>query len=147
MLWLFTQSINPGRAPAVTFNLINGDQIPLIERQGHPLIVTFWATSCTICLAEMPDWERFYQIYHAQGVALIAVAMPYDRPDWVLSFAQRFKWNFGIALDPMGTVAEAFGNVSVTPTTFVISPAGKIHQKTIGRIDFVTLSQQLNQWL
>jgi len=134
-------------APTLTLNLIDGRQITLEQYRGRPLIVTFWATTCTVCLAEMPDWEVLYQTHGEHKLGLIAVAMPYDRADWVLGFAKRFNWNFPVALDPMGIATAAFGDVSVTPVTFLISPAGKISQQIVGRVDFAALNKQLEQWL
>ena len=147
LLWLLLQATQAVSAPAVTFNLIDGRQIPLAEHRGRPAIVTFWATSCTVCMAEMADWEVLYQRHRQQGLRLFAVAMPYDRADWVLAFAERFNWSFPIALDPMGQVTTAFGDVDITPITFLISPTGEITQQLVGQVDFEELNKKLEQWL
>ena len=142
VLWRLAQ---PQVAPPVSFNLIDGRQLSLAEQRGKTTIVTFWATTCTVCMEEMPDWEELYQDRQAQGLQLIAVAMPYDRADWVLHFAKH--WTFPVALDPMGELTQAFGDVELTPSTFIISPAGEITQQLVGRVDFDALRAQLDPWL
>lgn len=37
-------------APAVTFQTINGETIPLGELRGKVVLVNFWATDCPICI-------------------------------------------------------------------------------------------------
>ena len=135
----------PQAAPAVSFNLIDGRQLSLKEPSGNPTIVTFWATTCTVCMEEMPDWENLYQVRKTDGLELIAVAMPYDRADWVLHFAK--NWTFPVALDPMGELTQAFGEVEFTPVTFIISPDGTISKQLVGRVDFEDLNTELDQWL
>lgn len=131
-------------APAAEFNLIDGRQLSLSAQQGQPVIITFWATTCSICMQEMPDWAQLYQDYNGQ-LELIAVAMPYDRADWILHIAK--DWPFAVALDPMGELTQAFDQVEFTPTTFVISPTGLMVEKILGRVDFAKLRGSLQQWL
>jgi len=42
--------------------------------RGEVLLVNFWSTSCTPCREEMPDLERLYQRFHAQGLVVLAIS-------------------------------------------------------------------------
>jgi len=84
------------------------------------VLVNFWTTSCPGCIKEMPDLVKTWQKYHSRGLETIAVAMSYDPPEYVLQFAEKNGLPFTIALDTDGVVTQAFNNVRVTPTTFVI---------------------------
>ena len=69
----------------------------------------------------------------------VAVAMSYDRPDYILNYAQTRKLPFTVAYDATGAAAKAWGDVSMTPTTFVIGKDGTILKRYVGQPDFASL--------
>ncbi|TCW75508.1 thioredoxin [Burkholderia sp. SRS-46] len=131
-------------SPAVTFTTLDGQHIGLQDQGGRVVVVTFWATSCSICVEEMPDLAQTYRQYHARGFELIAVAMAYDAPDEVRHFAQVRGLPFPVVLDTGGALAHAFSNTTVVPTTFVIDRSGTLVSKTLGAIDSARLRQYLD---
>ena len=60
-----------------------------------------------------------YNQYKGRGFEIIAVAMRYDPPNYVANFVQTWQLPFPVVLDVDGAHARAFGNVQVTPTSFV----------------------------
>lgn len=144
-LWLVLS--NPDRAPQVSFSTLDGKTLPLAELQGKVVLVNFWATSCPGCIKEMPNIAKTYHDYHAQGFEVVAVAMSDDPPSQVLNYARRNALPFTVALDADGGAAQAFGNVQVTPTSFLIDRQGKIVQRTIGELNFATLHTELGKLL
>jgi hypothetical protein len=70
--------------------------------------------------------------FAGRGFETVAVAMAYDRPDFVLYFARTHALPFPVALDLQGTVAQAFGPVAVTPTTVLIGPGGDVIRRWVG---------------
>lgn len=138
-------SDNP--APKVTFLGIKGEQITPASLQGKVVMVNFWATSCATCVKEMPQFVETYNKYKAQGLEFVAVAMDYDRPDYVLNFAQERQLPFKVALDVKGEAAKAYGDVKMTPTTFVIDKQGRIIKRYVGEPEFQALHQLLEKAL
>jgi peroxiredoxin len=130
-------------APEVTFVDLQGTKIPLSSLRGKVVMVNFWATSCATCVKEMPQMVDTYQRFNAKGLDFVAVAMSYDPPNYVLNYVETRKLPFKIALDPQSTLATAFGNVQMTPTTFVIDKQGKIIKRYLGEPDFVALHKLL----
>ncbi|MGB7297907.1 MAG: TlpA disulfide reductase family protein [Burkholderiaceae bacterium] len=133
--------------PAVEFKLIDGRRIHSTQLKGQVVLVDFWATSCAICIAEMPDLQRTYQVLKDEGLAVIAVAMPYDRPDHVLNFVETRQIELPVALDIDGTLLNALGPVPGTPTRVLVSRSGKIVARWIGPIAADDLHQALQQEL
>ncbi|MDB5958956.1 MAG: hypothetical protein JWP59_250, partial [Massilia sp.] len=111
-------------APDVTFISINGEKISTQSLRGKVVMVNFWATSCTTCVHEMPAMVDTYNKFKDQGLEFVAVAMKYDPPNYVLNYAQTRKLPFKVALDSGGDLARSFGDVALTPTTFVIGKDG-----------------------
>lgn len=126
-------------APNVSFTDIKGNKISLAQLKGKVVMVNFWATSCSTCVAEMPDMVTTYEKYHAQGLEYVAVAMSYDPANYVLNFTETRKLPFNVALDVDGKLASEFGHISMTPTTFVIDKQGMIIKKYVGAPEFYEL--------
>jgi peroxiredoxin len=120
------------QAPDITLQLIDGKKLKLSNLKGKPVLITFWATSCPGCIKEMPHLIELYHELHSKGLEIIGIAMPYDRPDYVMQMVKSKKLPYLIAFDLKGDAVRAFGNVSLTPTTFLIDAQGKIVKKKIG---------------
>ena len=133
--------------PNVTFTTLNGEQMSFENLRGKPVIVTFWATDCQSCLKEIPLWLDLYSRYHAQGLEIIAVTMYYDPPNHVIEFTKMRPLPYPITLDIEAKLANAFGGVKVTPTTFLLNSAGKIVWHKIGLFDSAELQPQIETFL
>lgn len=129
-VWLFASP--PAQAPEVIFSTLSGKQLKMSELRGKVVLVKFWATSCVTCVAQMPDSIENYSKYQAQGFEVIAVAMQYDPANYVISFVETRKLPFTVALDTVGQVAQAFGDVKLTPTAFLIDKNGRILKRYLG---------------
>jgi len=134
-------------APAVTFTTLAGKPIALRDLRGKVVLVNFWATTCAVCARELPDIVATYRTYAPRGLEVIAVAMPYDRPDWVVDYVHRRQPPFTVALDYDGTVSRAFGGIDGTPTAFLIDKQGTIVRRTIGAPDFGQLGEDIRREL
>lgn len=126
----------PQPAPAVTVVSLEGKPIALQALRGKIVLVNFWATSCAVCLAEMPAMVETFRKYHPRGLEALFLAMPYDRPDRVLHYARSQQLPFTVALDVQGEVVRAFGGVQGTPTTLLIDKRGRIVERIVGIPDF-----------
>lgn len=134
-------------APNVTFISIAGDKISTESLRGKVVMVNFWATSCVTCVKEMPQMVETYNKYKAQGLEFVAVAMQYDPPNYVLNFTETRQLPFKVAIDSAGDIARQFGDVSLTPTTFVIDKQGRIIKQYVGEPDFPTLHKLIEKEL
>jgi len=134
-------------APDVTYTLLNGATDTLKAQQGKVVLVNFWATSCTTCVKEMPEIVATHEKFKARGYNTVAVAMSYDPPAYVASFAETRKLPFGVAIDNTGAVAQAFGDVRLTPTTFLLDKRGGIVKKYVGAPDFAALHGLIEELL
>ncbi|PXX34964.1 TlpA family protein disulfide reductase [Undibacterium pigrum] len=134
-------------APAVTFVNLKGEKISSESLRGKVLMVNFWATSCVTCVAEMPKMIETYNKYNKQGLEFVAVAMSYDPPNYVLNYAETRKLPFHVALDTQGQLAKSFGDVRLTPTTYVIDKQGNILKRYVGEPSFTELHTLLEQAL
>ena len=134
-------------APASTFVLLDGSKKSTDDLKGKVTLVNFWATSCTTCVAEMPQVMATYEKYRAQGYDTLAVAMSYDPPAYVVNFAETRKLPFKVAIDNTGAVAKAWGDVQLTPTTYLVNKRGEIVKRYVGEPDFAELHKLIEKLL
>ena len=134
-------------APASTFVLLDGSKKSTEDLKGKVTLVNFWATSCVTCVAEMPKVIATYDKYQARGYDTLAVAMSYDPPSYVVNFAETRKLPFKVAIDNTGAVAKAWGDVQLTPTTYVVNKRGEIVKRYVGEPDFAELHKLIEKLL
>lgn len=134
-------------APASTFVLLDGSKKSTDDLKGKVTLVNFWATSCVTCVAEMPKVIATYDKYRARGYDTLAVAMSYDPPSYVVNFAETRKLPFKVAIDNTGAVAKAWGDVQLTPTTYVVNKRGEIVKRYVGEPDFAELHKLIEKLL
>ena len=137
----------PQPAPQVTFVTLTGQRFSTADLRGKVVLVNFWATSCVTCVKEMPRITATYDKYKDRGFDTIAVAMSYDPPNYVLKYAEVNRLPFKVALDTNGTLARNFGDVRLTPTTFILDKRGNVVARYLGEPDFAALDRLLEQKL
>jgi len=134
-------------APNFSYTLLDGSQARSEQMRGKVLLVNFWATTCTVCVQEMPRIVATQQKFQGRGYDTLAVAMNYDPPARVSDFATRRALPFGVVIDNTGAIAKAFGDVPGTPTTFLIDKKGAIVKRFVGEPDFAELHALVEQLL
>ncbi len=134
-------------APNSTFVLLDGSKQTTADLKGKVTLVNFWATSCATCVAEMPKIISTYNKYKAQGYDTMAVAMSYDPPSYVVNYTETRKLPFKVAIDNTGAVAKAWGDVQLTPTTYIVNKRGEIVKQYVGEPDFAALHQLIEKLL
>ena len=134
-------------APDSRFVLLDGSSLSSADLKGKVTLVNFWATTCVSCVKEMPALAATHLKYQAQGFETVAVAMSYDPPHWVLNFAQSRQLPFKVALDQGGTLAQAWGDVKLTPTTFLVDRKGQIVKRYVGEPEMEALHRLVEKLL
>jgi len=140
-------SLRAPAAPEVSGQTIDGLSVTPQGLAGKPYLVNFWATSCITCVKEMPDLIAVHQAFSDKGFKTIAVAMSYDRPDFIETFVADRNIPFLVIHDKDNAWSKAYGNVSVTPTTFVVDSQGRIIKRYVGEPNFNELRRILTKAL
>ena len=143
----YLASSSQAAAPDSTFVLLDGSRKTTDDLKGRVTLVNFWATSCVTCVGEMPKVIATYDKYKSAGYGTLAVAMSYDPPSYVVNFAQTRKLPFDVAIDNTGAVARAWGDVQLTPTTYLVDKRGQIVKRYVGEPDFGELHALIEKLL
>lgn len=133
VMWLAPGDIR--QAPDITVTSVEGRQLALRGLHGHPVLVNFWSTTCPGCVKEIPRLVELHEAYAPRGLEVIGIAMAYDPPSHVIAFGKARAIPYPLALDIDSRAAAAFGNVQVTPSSFLIAPDGRVVYRQTGELD------------
>ena len=143
LAWLWYSSTGLRNSPDIDLLTVDGETLTLAALRGRPLLVTFWATTCSSCVREIPHLSELYAEFSLRGLEIIGIAMHHDPPDQVLAMREARNIPYPLVLDLQAAAARAFGNVRVTPTSFLIAPDGRIVYRKIGALDTTRLRQDI----
>lgn len=143
LLYFTVFSDGLGQAPDVKVTTSQGETIQL-NKPMKPILVNFWATSCPGCIKEMPDLAKMKQAL-GDRFELVAVSMDYDPAEQVQKFIKANPYPFTFVMDTDGQIAKAFGDIKLTPTSFLIAPNGKIVYREIGEVKFEMVTERIKQ--
>jgi len=130
-------------SPDISLMTLKGEEIQLASLQGKPVLVTFWATTCSTCIKELPHLIELYEELAPRGLVIIGIAMDYDPPNLVLAMSKARNIPYPIALDIHADAARAFGKVRLTPTSFLIAPDGRIVYQKTGTMNMASLREDI----
>ena len=131
------------QVPDITLVSVDGKELRLAGYRGRPLLITFWSTTCSSCVAEIPHLIELYRELAPQGLEIIGITMAHDPPNQVLGMRKNRGIPYPVTLDIHADAARAFGDIRVTPTTFLIGPDGRVVQHKVGTLDMAGLRREI----
>ena len=115
--------------PNIKLKDVKGNSVDVskISNNGNPIIVSFWATWCKPCKAELNTIaEEFDDWVDETGVKLVAVSIDDARSaSRVEPYINAMGWEYTVLMDPNGDMKRAM-NVNNVPHTFLLNGDGKI---------------------
>lgn len=120
----------------------NGRLHRLSDYQGQWVVVNFWATWCSPCIREIPELQRFYNEHREAGVTVIGI----NFEELTVEQLKQAIGEFGISYPVLkiGTVPLVpFEPLKGLPSTFVVSPEGRLVKSWLGPVNEETLKAYL----
>ncbi len=96
--------------------------------RGRVVLVSFFATWCFPCLAELPTLEALQKEYGPRGFQIVAVGMDLDGARVLAPFADQYALNFPVLVADEETREgqSPFGLIPALPTTFLLDEEGRV---------------------
>ena len=123
------------KAPALKLPDLDGRSVEIKYQDGKVTLVNFWATWCLPCREEMPQIDRLYQKYRGRGFQAAGVALQSGAAADIKAFLEERKLGLAYPI-LLGTdeMAEAYGQIEIVPTTYLIGPGGEVLKTYFGGV-------------
>lgn len=104
--------------------------------QGAPVVVQFWALSCSLCKDHLPTLKAWKQTYGPRGVRFVSVHMPRQESDTRIDQVEAAVEALGIdepvAIDNEHAIGERFQTDGLWPVYFLFDETGKLRARAAG---------------
>ena len=131
------------KTPAYDFELTDqfGNTHTLADYKGKVIFLNFWATWCGPCRNEMPEIQKLYEEYSAQGedaeVVILGAAAPNmgqeGTKEEIAAFMEENGYTYPVLMDETWGMFNWYG-ISAFPTTFMIDRDGNIYRYVQGQL-------------
>ena len=131
------------RTKAYDFTLTDqyGNTHTLADYEGKVIFLNFWGTWCPPCRAEMPDIQKLYEEYVAQGdeaeVVILGAAAPGMGQEGskkeITSFMEENGYTYPVLMDETYEMFNWYG-ITAFPTTFMIDKEGYVYGYVSGQM-------------
>ncbi|WP_426687326.1 TlpA family protein disulfide reductase [Rhodanobacter ginsengiterrae] len=136
------QAAMPER-PSLHVITLDGKAFDLAAQRGKWVIVNYWATWCVPCIKEMPDISRFVAAH--KNVAAIGLAYDDSEPADIKDFLAKHPVVYPVAQVGMDQPPKDFDEPRGLPTTYLISPDGKVAKHIVGPVTEASLAALIGQ--
>jgi len=123
---------------------LKGVERQLSEFRGKWVVLNFWATWCPPCLKEIPELVEFHEQNQDKNAVVVGVDFEDIPLDELVEFTESYFMNYPI-LRTKPTAKTAVGVISGLPTTFLISPEGKLVARQSGPVTAKMIEEFISQ--
>jgi len=129
LLSLTSVAIAQDKIPNIQLKDLSGNMIDanLLENDGKPMVISFWATWCKPCVRELNAInDQYIDWQDESGVKVVAISVDDSRnSSRVKPFITSQGWEYEVYLDENQELKRAL-NVNNIPHTFLIDGNGEI---------------------
>jgi peroxiredoxin len=129
---LLRLAVKPGdRAPDLLFPYDEGQQMALRRLRGQRVLLNFWKSWSTPCLAELQHLQRMHDRSSQEGPVILAINDG-ENIEWLAEFRREHNLTFTLVPDPERRIARRYG-VNCWPTTVSIDVDGLVNGIRLGK--------------
>jgi peroxiredoxin len=140
-----THAASEKKANALSLMGLDGAMHSLEDWKGKVVVLNFWATWCSPCLSEIPDFVAYQDQYKTRGLQIIGVGL--DEEKKLRNVQRTLEINYPVLVaDPKknGPLMESWGNNSgIVPYSVVIDRNGRVAYTHHGQIDRDTFNENI----
>ena len=107
---------------------LDGKNFDLASTRGKVTVVNFWATWCSPCVVETPQFQNVYAAYKNKGVDFVGVDTKESSEGAPRAFVKRYGITYPIVFDEEGRAAIELGKIPALglPFTVIIDSAHRV---------------------
>jgi peroxiredoxin len=132
-------------APDFTSRDLDGKKVGLTDFRGRPVLLTFWATWCTVCRDELPALQVLEDRYRSDGLAILAVNYRQTDNQSLHKYLAGLNVRLETVIDPYGTLGAAYGVRIGLPVNVLTDRSGKVARIMIGEVPIASIESSIEQ--
>jgi len=132
-------------APNFTSYDLQGNKVGLSDFGSRPVLLTFWATWCTVCKDELPALQWLEQRYSAGGLKVLAVNYRETSNERMRQYLAGINVTLQSAIDPGAAIAMAYGVDVGLPVNVVVDRSGRVAQIMVGEVPIASIETAIKQ--
>ena len=141
------------KAPDVTLVRIDGVKQSMADYigQGKWVVINVWSPTCTACVKELPELERF-ELKHRGDITVLGITIDfpsfeYGKIDIIKSFLKHHPLEYPLFLADMESASDIIGNRLVgIPLIAIFHPDGEVVARWPGYIDIDEIEEFMENY-
>ena len=123
-----------GNLPPFQAFTVTGEAFDLGEHLGRDVVVmSFWATWCEPCKAEMPTLQALHDEYGAQGLQIVSISIDdAQTQSAVRPYIANQGYTFPVVIDEDSSIVQAYNTRAVVPYMLFVGRDGRISKRVTG---------------
>jgi thiol-disulfide isomerase/thioredoxin len=134
-----------GTSPNFASHDLGGKKVSLSDYAGRPVLLSFWATWCTVCRDELPALQRLQDRYRSGGFTVILVNYRETSTDRMRQYLSGLQVSLEPVVDPDGAIAAAYGVDIGLPVNVLTDRSGKVARILVGEVPISTIESAITQ--
>jgi thiol-disulfide isomerase/thioredoxin len=125
---------------------IRGNKVNLSSYQGKWVVVNYWATWCPPCIIEMPELQAFHDRHAAADDAIVlGINTELIGKQQLQQFLDDYFITYPIFVS-RPTQQSELGLIPGLPTTFLVTPQGKVVARQVGPVTQEMIEQFITKF-
>ena len=124
---------------------VNGNKVNISSYQGQWIVVNYRATWCPPCIVEMPELQAFHDEHAGKGAMVIGINTELIGKMQLREFLEDYFITYPVFVSKPTHESE-LGSIPGLPTTFLVSPAGKVVARQVGPVTQAMIEQFIQKW-
>ncbi len=117
-------------APEFELASLRGELVRSSDFEGKVLLLEFWATWCTPCVAQARILEPLHRDFEERGVEFMAINIGEDATT-VAAYVDRDPFPYEVLLDPNDELSVRLG-IYALPTVMIVDRSGRVAYRQPG---------------
>lgn len=142
MLGLLLLARSAMGGPEFTLTDIEGKAHKLTDYRGRWVVINYWATWCPPCREEIPELVLFHENHKDRDAVVLGINMEQVSPAALREFVDQNFMTYPVL--PGKPNMETVGPVPGLPTTYLISPDGRLAARQVGMVTAEGIESYIN---
>lgn len=136
-----------GTTPNFTSWDLSGKKVSLSDLGARPVLLSFWATWCTVCRDELPALQRLQDKYRSDGLTVLAMNYRESNTERMRQYLAGLQVKLESVIDPDGSIGSVYGVNVGLPVNVLSDRTGVVVKIMIGEVPVASIESAIRQVL